>query len=113
MGLTGAYRHSGAEEASEEKEYDLNDVDDCVQWMLNAWSEVPEEAEPICRYFVESHLRPKVCKGKPLSFWFTSQLISPQLLKTKQGRVKFLEAWKANRATRFSKGPKDLWAKKK
>ena len=85
----------------EEKEYDLNDADDCVQWMLNAWSEVPEEAELICRYFVESHLRPKVFKGKPLSLWFTSQLVSPQVLKAKQGRVKFVEVWKANRATRM------------
>ena len=95
-----------------DREYDLNDPGECIQWMLSAWTCLPEEAEPICKYYVETHLKPKACKGKPLAHWFVTEVVSAQLLKTKDGRKKFLQAWGANRATRFSKGPKALWSKK-
>ena len=88
------------------------DPGECIQWMLSAWTCLPEEAEPICKYYVETHLKPKACKGKPLAHWFVTEVVSAQLLKTKDGRKKFLQAWGANRATRFSKGPKALWSKK-
>lgn len=95
-----------------DREFDLNDPEECIQWMLSAWTCLPEEAEQICRYFVETNLKPKVCKGKPLAHWFVTHVVSSELLKKKDGRKKFLQAWGANRATRFSKGPKALWSKK-
>lgn len=104
---------SSSEETSEEKEFDLNLADDCVEWMLSAWApKIPDEAKPVCAYFVESHLRPKVCKGQPLSLWFRKEVIDSGLLKTKDKRRQFLQTWKANRATRFCKGPQEIWAKK-
>ena len=89
-----------------DREYDLNDPGECIQWMLSAWTCLPEEAEPICKYYVETHLKPKACKGKPLAHWFVTEVVSAQLLKTKDGRKKFLQAWGANRATRSVKDRK-------
>lgn len=66
-----------------DREFDLNDPEECIQWMLSAWTCLPEEAEQICRYFVETHLKPKVCKGKPLAHWFVTHVVSSELFKKK------------------------------
>ena len=47
-----------------------------------------------------------------LSLWFRKEVIDSGLLETKDKRRQFLQTWKANRATRFCKGPQEIWAKK-
>ena len=100
------------EEVLDEREYDLNNVDDCVSWMVACWKDsFADTVEPVCRFFIESHLRPMVCKGKPLSFWLVTKVIQAKLLQKRDTRKAFLDCWRADRAKRFCKGPKQVWKK--
>ena len=94
------------------REFDLSRVDDCVDWLAAAFSvERRDEVLPVCRFFVEENLRPKVTKTTPLSAVFKSQVLSPGVLKQKAARDAWLKFWRAERSKRFVPPPAEYWKK--
>lgn len=102
-----------AAEPSEPLEYDLDNIDHCIAWVLAAFSSTRRESlQDVASFFVQNDLKPHVKKCFPLSAVFRDRVIDKGLLKTSQARTLWLNAWSQSRAKRFVPGPAQVWQKK-
>ena len=102
-----------AAEPSEPLEYDLDNIDHCIAWVLAAFSSTRRESlQDVASFFVQNDLKPRVKKCFPLSAVFRDRVMDKGLLKTSQARTLWLNAWSQSRAKRFVPGPAQVWQKK-
>jgi hypothetical protein len=100
--------HAQAPPTEPKKEFDLESTDDCIEFIVAHWGpNRPDHLEEVASFFVKE-LRGKASRTKPLSHLMQCDVIKSGILKTKEARRKWYEAWAINRKTRFVKLPDNL-----
>ncbi|CAK9017252.1 DDE-1 domain-containing protein [Durusdinium trenchii] len=99
---------TSAEKIVEEAvEFDLNEPDGCISYIVACFPVAERDAViPIATFYVDNELRKKTGKGHPLWEVFRMNVISSNVLGSKQARKAWLSAWSSNRSNRFAKPPK-------
>ena len=94
--------------ACERTEYDLDNPNHAVEWILSAFAPSKrEELKILAEYFV-SQLKGS---SKNLADTFYKKVISPRLLSTPDRRNLWIASTRENRAKRFVPPPNELWKK--
>ncbi|CAK9067052.1 Uncharacterized protein SCF082_LOCUS34013 [Durusdinium trenchii] len=97
--------------AAEEREFDLECVDDCLELIAHHWQQKePENLRVVVSYFL-ADLHQKATKSMPLSHLVNTQVLQSGVLKTKTSRQAWLDAWAKNRSHRFVQLPAYLQKK--
>lgn len=94
------------------EEFDLENPEHCVEWILSCFSEKKRNEIKDLAVFYVSQLKSSTPK-QPLSEAFYLKVIEPRLLSSNDGREKWLKATSFNRSKRFVGRPHEVWAKKK
>ena len=101
---------TSAEKIVEEAvEFDLKEPDGCISisYIVACFPVAERDAViPIATFYVDNELRKKTGKGHPLWEVFRMNVISSNVLGSKQARKAWLSAWSSNRSNQFAKPPK-------
>ena len=98
----------GADSASEESQpnFDLDSPEDAQKFLEAYWSRHRRaEVRPVLEFFL-SQLRKEVSKKKPLSELIRLRVTQTGVLKSREGKKKFIQAWAENRSKRFAEHPR-------